>query len=175
MNNLGQAYMKVGRLDEAIPLSEQSLAATKSLFGNGHQNTLISMDNLALLYQAAGRLDQGVSLAEKTLATMEDKLGPDNDTTLITMVNLAGSYCNVGRIDEALALFERALSASRIKWGEDHPDTLDAVDGLCERNSRQARCPRRCCCLNGHFRAKQPYLEKNIQRLFRLWLRMVTH
>jgi hypothetical protein len=48
----------VGRLDEAIPLFERTLADRERILGTDHLDTLATRNNLAAAYQAAGRLDE---------------------------------------------------------------------------------------------------------------------
>ena len=55
-NNLAFAYQDAGRLEEAIPLFERTLADSEQVLGETHPNTLGSRNNLAGAYQAAGRL-----------------------------------------------------------------------------------------------------------------------
>jgi Tetratricopeptide repeat len=52
-NNLVAEYRAAGRLDEAIALHEQVLAACERVLGPDHPDTLHSRHNLALAYQAA--------------------------------------------------------------------------------------------------------------------------
>ena len=56
-SNLALAYQAAGRLDEAISLHEQTLAARERVLGPDHPSTLQSRNNLATAYQAAGRTD----------------------------------------------------------------------------------------------------------------------
>ena len=61
-NNLASAYQEAGRLEEAIPLHERSLADREQALGPDYPNTLSSRSNLASAYQAAGRLDEAGGL-----------------------------------------------------------------------------------------------------------------
>jgi hypothetical protein len=54
-DSLANAYRAAGRLDEAITLREQTLAARERVLGPDHPHTLTSRNNLASAYQAAGR------------------------------------------------------------------------------------------------------------------------
>jgi tetratricopeptide (TPR) repeat protein len=130
MNNLALAYRDAGRLAEAIPLYEQTLAARRKKLGADHPDTLTSMNNLAAAYLAAGRLDEALPLFEQTLAARRKKLGADHPDTLASMNNLAAAYRDAGRLDEALPLLEQTLAAQRKKLGADHPDTLKSMDNL---------------------------------------------
>ena len=71
------AYQDAGRLAEAIPLFERTLADREQVLGDTHPDTLTSRNNLAAAYQAAGRLDEAIPLFERTLADREQILGAD--------------------------------------------------------------------------------------------------
>jgi hypothetical protein len=45
-NNLAGAYQAAGRLEEAIPLYERTLADAERVLGAGHPQTLTSRNNL---------------------------------------------------------------------------------------------------------------------------------
>ena len=65
-NNLALAYRDAGRLDEAIPLFERTLADRERVLGETHPSTLTSRNNLAATYQHAGRLDEAEGLRNRT-------------------------------------------------------------------------------------------------------------
>ena len=67
-NNLAYAYGSAGRLGEAIPLFERTLADRERVLGADHPDTLISRNNLACAYPSAGRLGEAIPLFERTLA-----------------------------------------------------------------------------------------------------------
>ena len=66
-----------GRLGQAIPLYERTLADRERVLGDTHPGTLTSRNNLAHAYRAAGRLDEAISLYERTLADRERVRGDD--------------------------------------------------------------------------------------------------
>jgi hypothetical protein len=124
MNNLALAYWDAGKLDLALPLSEETLKLTKAKLGPDHPVTLTSMNNLAGAYQTAGKLDLALPLSEETLKLTKAKLGPEHPDTLKSMNNLAEAYQAAGKLDLALPLFEETLKLMKAKLGPDHPDTL---------------------------------------------------
>ena len=79
-NNLAGAYQDAGRLNDAIPLYEQTLADRRAVLGPEHPDTLTSRNNLAGAYQSAGRLTEAIPLYEQTLADRERVLGPTTRT-----------------------------------------------------------------------------------------------
>ena len=86
---LGRVYSDGGKLDEALPLYEQSLEIDRRLQGEDHPDTLTSMGNLAGLYRAQGRLDQAEPLYVACLDKRRAKLGEDHPDTLASRKALA--------------------------------------------------------------------------------------
>jgi tetratricopeptide (TPR) repeat protein len=78
-----------GRLGEAVPLFERTLADYERVYGTDHPNTLNLRNNLGYAYQAAGRLGEAVPLFERTLADYERVLGTDHPVTRTVRENLA--------------------------------------------------------------------------------------
>ena len=110
LNNLAKAYQEAGRLQEAIPLFEQTLADFERLRGADHPDTLIAQNNLADAYQSAGRLPEAARLLEQTLADFGRVVGPDHRNTLASRDNLAGLYQRMGPLQEAIELRQQALA-----------------------------------------------------------------
>jgi hypothetical protein len=82
----------VGRVGEAIPLLEETLASCLRVLGESHPNTLASRNNLALAYQAVGRVGEAIPLFEATLADRVRVLDEDHRSTLVSRNNLAAAY-----------------------------------------------------------------------------------
>ena len=61
-NNLASAYRAGGRVTEAIPLLERTLADAKRVQGDDHPKTLNFRNNLAGAYRDAGRVTEAESL-----------------------------------------------------------------------------------------------------------------
>jgi tetratricopeptide (TPR) repeat protein len=120
--DLAHAYQAAGRLEEALPLYERTLADWERRLGADHPDTLSSRNNLANAYRAAGRLEEALPLYERTLADRERRLGADHPDTLTSRNNLANAYRAAGRLEEALPLYERTLADRERRLGADHPD-----------------------------------------------------
>ena len=122
-NNLAGAYQTAGRLDEAVPLYEQTLKDRTRILGPHHPDTLTTRNNLAGAYQTAGRLHEAITLFEQNLKDFEDLLGPHHPHTLNTRHRLADAYRAAGRTDEAEALFETPSDSEDDQDGtEEDPD-----------------------------------------------------
>jgi hypothetical protein len=128
--NLAVAYRDAGRLDEAIPLLERTLAESRRVRGETHPSTLRFRNNLAATYRAAGRLDEAIPLLEQTLADREHLLGEAHPSTLASRNNLANAYRAAGRLDEAIPLLEQTLADCEWELGETHPGTLKSRGNL---------------------------------------------
>jgi tetratricopeptide (TPR) repeat protein len=100
-NNLATAYLGAGRLDEAITLHEQNVAARERVLGPDHPRHPDLAHNLATAYQAAGRLDEAITLHEQNVAATERVLGPDHPYTLDSRNSLVSAYRATGRTDLA--------------------------------------------------------------------------
>ena len=74
-NSLAAAYLAAGRVAEAIPLFEQTLAVRQRMLGPDDPETLTSQNNLASAYQDAGRTAEAIRLYELNLEVRERLLG----------------------------------------------------------------------------------------------------
>ena len=78
--NLAAAYWDAGRVAEAIPLLEQTLAEQERLLGADHPRTLAWRVNLANAYRDAGPAAEAIPLHERTLAACEAGAPPPGET-----------------------------------------------------------------------------------------------
>jgi serine/threonine protein kinase/tetratricopeptide (TPR) repeat protein len=124
---LAYGYLEAGRLDEALALCEQTLAAARARFGPDSRYTLLSVSLLAHIDSALGRHAEALRLREETLARQKATLGPDHYNTLCTLYWLAESYRRLGRFAAALRLHEEALARQKATLGPDHRDTLASM------------------------------------------------
>ena len=122
-NSLAAAYLAAGRVTEAVPLFEQTLAVRQRMLGPDDPETLTSQNNLASAYQDAGRDAEAIRLYEMNLEVRERLLGPDHPDTLNSRGNLAAAYRDAGRVAEAIPLLEQTLAVREQVLGPGHPDT----------------------------------------------------
>ena len=120
MNNLAEGYEAAGKLDKALPLYEETLAAMKAKLGPDHPYTLTIMANLAAAYWSAKRLDRSIPLFEELFPLQEKRLGRDHPETLKMAANLGVNYRDAGRLKDAIPLLEEAYRASKkysqLRW-----------------------------------------------------------
>ena len=130
MESLANAYLSVGRKDEALKLDEEMLQRMKTKLEPDDRRTLEVMDDLALLYRRIGRNDEALKLFEETLQLSKTKLGPDHRGTLLRMANLAVFYGRFGRIDEALKLDEETFQLANAKLGPNEDLTQSVLQNF---------------------------------------------
>ncbi len=120
MGHLAGAYQDAGKLDQALPLLEETLKLRKAKLGPEHPDTLNSMNNLASLFWSMKDLDRSIPLFEKTLKKRISNLGQDHPSTLATKANLGVNYRDAGRLNEAIRLLEEVHQIGRkhasLRW-----------------------------------------------------------
>ena len=143
-NSLAAAYLAAGRIGDAIPLFEQTLAVLQRQLGPDHPDhpdTLILQNNLAAAYQDAGRVAEAIQLYEQNLAVRERLPGPDHPSTLNSRGNLAAAYLAADRVGDAIPLFEQTLADRDRVLGPDHPDTQTSRKNLAKAYRAADRVP----------------------------------
>jgi tetratricopeptide (TPR) repeat protein len=110
MNNLAVAYEKTGRLDDALPVYQESFKFSKAKLGPDHPDTLTTMHNFATAYGDAGRSKEALLLLDELLKLQKSKLGLENPRTLETMGDLASAYQKAGRSADVERLFNDVLT-----------------------------------------------------------------
>jgi CHAT domain-containing protein/tetratricopeptide (TPR) repeat protein len=129
-NQLALAYKLCGRVRDAIPLYEQTLAAFQK--HKDLANTPVTatvMHNLAAAYATSGRVADAERLYESGLTVAEK--APGGDKFLIQgWHNLATFYLGEGRYTEAVQLFLRALQAMMKSLGPDDPQVAVTMSNM---------------------------------------------
>ena len=108
-NNLAYAYYDAGRLNEAIPLYEQTLEDRTRILGPHHPDTLISRNNLAGAYFQANQFDGAISLYKQNLKDCTHVLGLYHPDTLASRHILASVCQAAGKLDQAVTLYKQNL------------------------------------------------------------------
>jgi RNA polymerase sigma factor (sigma-70 family) len=129
-NSLAAAYLAAGRVADAIPLFEQTLAVRQRMLGPDDPESLTSQNNLASAYQDAGRTADAIRLYELNLEARERLLDPDDPSTLNSRGNLAVAYLAASRAADAIPLLEQTLADRERVLGPDHPDAQTSRKNL---------------------------------------------
>jgi tetratricopeptide (TPR) repeat protein len=128
-----------GKYKEAGPWYLRLIETRKTVLGEEHPDTLMSMSNLALTYSDQGRLVEAEVLGTQVLDASKRVLGEEHPDTLMSMNNLALTYWEQGRLVEAERLETQALDARKRVLGEEHPDTLMSMANLASTYWEQGR------------------------------------
>jgi tetratricopeptide (TPR) repeat protein len=109
LNNVGEAYLRLGRADEALPCLQRALALARAL--NHTVSEGYALNNLGGVYRELGRYDEARQTFQEALAVRRrsgDRQGEAN--TLVEWGNLclrAGQAPDAGRLwRRALAIYE---------------------------------------------------------------------
>jgi tetratricopeptide (TPR) repeat protein len=130
MHNLASGYHSAGKLELAIPLSEETLKRRRATLGDDDEHTLQTMNNLGLLYVEVRKLDLAIPMLEETVRLRKARLGPEHTDYLTSLNNLAMAYNAAGKLDLALPRFEEVHRLITAKVGPDHPHTLTTMNNL---------------------------------------------
>ena len=131
IRNFAFALTTAGRFEEALPLSEEGLAASERALGPEHPNTLCHIDNMGTLLHDKGDLAAAEPLWQRALETRERTLGPEHSNSLIAVNNLACLLLHKGDLAAAKPLVRRALEVvSGGTLGPEHRDALDRARAI---------------------------------------------
>jgi tetratricopeptide (TPR) repeat protein len=129
-DRLADAYAVAGRLAEALPVFEATLADREAALGPQHPDTVTARLNTARSLRAADREPEAIALYEQVLAVRERMFGPGHPDTLAVRTQLAEAYEAAGRRGDSIKLYERALADAERELGAAHADTLSARASL---------------------------------------------
>ncbi len=106
--NLGSAYRRIGRDEDAERLYRIALDQDRKLYGDDHHNVASSLVSLARFIRGKGRRDESIAMAEEALKIEKASLGEDHVYTAETSTVLANWYITARRLDEADELLKAA-------------------------------------------------------------------
>ncbi|MFC3195912.1 protein kinase [Marinicella sediminis] len=115
---LGEIYIKLGLLDEALVQFEQAVAMQQSLYPETDQLTLKTRNVLASIYLALGRVDAAIVTSDAVLSAHQAAGLQDDNVVAEAKMNLLQAYGSfAGRNIHDQARFEQLL-----------PELIDAAD-----------------------------------------------
>jgi tetratricopeptide (TPR) repeat protein len=114
---LGIARYHNGRLAEAIPPLEKSLALHEENYGADHLITAEALSEVGRIYRARGDHEKAQECLRRSLRIHAAEYGPDSPQALDDLAALAGSYEDAGDLDAAAGEYERALLLKQRKLG----------------------------------------------------------
>ncbi|MCC6661592.1 MAG: serine/threonine protein kinase [Phycisphaerales bacterium] len=119
-----------GKVDEALPLLERAVAASRAIFGDTSPATVNRLANLGSVYQMMDRLPEAEKVQREAYDAGLARFGPNHEMALFPGNALAGTLVKLGRADEAAALYARVADGMAALRGPDSPDALNVRVGL---------------------------------------------
>ena len=153
LDRLGLHLAQQGRLDDALPLLEEALAARLSELGDGHIDTLSTASNLGDVLLKKGKkaiADGRGKTAEHALHRARDlfqtaaagtslALGSAHEETITAFGYLAEVLMTLGELGAAEVLYRQTLEGLRAAKGDGHPDSLLVLNALADAVKKQGR------------------------------------
>ncbi len=113
LNVVGMTFLELGRLADARPLLERSLALRKQSLGEGNMDVAESLESLGVLKRAEGRLDDSERFYRQALAIARGTTPPQPDRTVRILHGLGVGQSQRGDEKAAWATFQEAFELSR--------------------------------------------------------------
>ena len=126
---IGSTLSALGEVDEAEKHLLRFRELAEQLFGEAHQDTLVSWNELAEVYRQQGRFDEARMLYTEAARIGQETLG-DHAVTLTSQSGLVNIHLQQNRIQEAETLGKQVLETRQRVLGEKHPDTLTSMHNL---------------------------------------------
>ena len=136
---LGMCLYSDGRLNEAEVLITEVMETHKTILGEEHPDTLISMNDLADLLRSQGKYDEAEPIYRQTILLLEKALGKVHPATLTSMNSLAALLASQGKYDEAEPIYRQTLQLQEKALGKEHPHMLSSMINLTDLLQHQGK------------------------------------
>jgi serine/threonine protein kinase/tetratricopeptide (TPR) repeat protein len=131
--SIGNAYVGLGRFDDAEPLLRAALATRLSLLGHEHADVTESLSDLAELDQKRGHHDLAATGYREVLALRRKALGNGDAKVADTLLSLASALYIKGDLDQALGAAQESRDIRERLFGTHSIETamvLSQMDGI---------------------------------------------
>ena len=129
-SNLGNAFARLGRWDEATVEYRRVLEWRLGAFGEDHVLTHTARNSLGTGLVRTGKLEEARQQLELAQAGMVKAIGADHPITLGARSDWAVALRYLGRFEEASELLESIVVARRRVLGANHTSTLESKINL---------------------------------------------
>jgi len=131
LHNLGIAYYKAGRLEQARTTLASAIECEEETLGALHPSVATSLMGLAGVHYAEGNHDAAMLVAERALDLQRRTLGTEHPEVAASLTNVAGLLVSMGRHEEA----KKALEESARIW--ESVEVADEVSAFTTGNLAQ--------------------------------------
>ncbi|KAI6763923.1 hypothetical protein HG530_007712 [Fusarium avenaceum] len=139
MDLLGRILSFQGLFPQALQLQQRILQLKKTIFGEGHLSTLVTMLNLSATYIDQMELEEAEMFVTQAIEILLRTQGEEYPETIIAMCDLTLIHNLQGRFDEAEKLGLSVIARGMKVFGEQHPDTLVSMGRLATVYAGQGR------------------------------------
>lgn len=127
ISNLASAYLRVGRIDDAMRLDQRAYQFARERYGDDHERTARAIQSLGVMYQWIGDLGKSIELLERAVDQFRILRGERDLRTAEAMHFLAIAYLAAGRIGDAVSMHTDTLKIRREIYGPQHARTLNSL------------------------------------------------
>ena len=127
---IATVLFSTSRLDEALELSQRSLAIVEALDGPDHERVAAASVGVATVQMLKGDLPAARASFTRGLQITEASLGPDHPRVADQLQNLGAVDGMSGDTEAAFTHLQRALAIEEAILGPDHPDLSIVLGNL---------------------------------------------
>ncbi|MEX2456149.1 MAG: CHAT domain-containing tetratricopeptide repeat protein [Balneolaceae bacterium] len=128
--NLGIAYRRSGKIEEAMDQYQKALVQTRILYGEQHFETATIYNNIGTIYYFMGDYGQAADYFIQAYRVLESELGSEHRRLGASLNNAGLSYIALGDYEKAAEYLERAQRIKEATLGADHIDTAIGYSNL---------------------------------------------
>ncbi|MBW7906592.1 MAG: serine/threonine-protein kinase [Phycisphaerae bacterium] len=121
---------ELGLGDRAVAPQAEALDIRRRALGDGHPDTLASVNREGMLLQAQGKLREAEQRYREALDAGRREAGAEHPEVISALNNLGQVLVHQGRLAEAEPVCREALEQARRFLGEDHEGTYSAQGNL---------------------------------------------
>ena len=167
LNNLGNLYHEMGRLDDAARVHERSLAIKEKVDGPDHYFLSQSLSNLANVYTKQGRYDLAESMHRRALAIKRNALEANHPEIGVSEHNLGDLAFHRGDLEAAEAQYVKAREIWAKTFPPGHPYLAFTDQGLANVYREMGRAAeartlyeRALATFRSHYGPDHPYVTE---------------
>ncbi len=130
LNNRSCLLQEMGKLEQAVDLSRQSLAIRIKTFGESDPRIVTTMSNLATLLTDLNQLDEALEHAERAVEIRRHTIGERHPDFARSLNALGGVQGRMGLQSKAKANYAAARDIFVDRFGWNHPSVEIALNNL---------------------------------------------
>ncbi len=130
LDNIGNAYGKLGDYQQALDYQQQALAIAKAVLPKQHPDLAISLTNVGATYGNLGNHQQALDYQQQALAIFKAVLPEQHPDLASSLNNIGITYRYKGDYQQALNYLQQAFTIWKEVLPEQHPDLAKSLDNI---------------------------------------------